>query len=146
MGQKVTITLTVEANLLYDMTNPIQEEVDKKSRLKDDNLGCAPGGKIKDFQSSVFINNDVMWEGKTNDPDGLDKGLSVNIESIVMKGGTNIFGIDPLLGSGGRVVAKVINDSKLNRQIYEYKIKFRINKPDCDPKFFTIDPKLMCNT
>ena len=146
MVQKVTITLTVEANLLYDMTNPIREEVDKKSRLKDDNLGCAPGGKIRDFQSSVFINEDVIWEGKTNDPDGLDKGFSVNIKSIEMKSGTNIFGKDPLPDSGGKVVAKVLNDSKLDGKIYEYKIKFSISKPDYDPKYFTIDPKLSCNT
>lgn len=145
MGKPVTISLIVEANTLFNMTYPIQAEIDKKVKMNDDNLGCAPGGNIKDFQSAVFIDQNVKWDGKTKYPDELDAGYKVNIESIERKNGINFFETECLPGTGGKVTAKVKNDSKLDGEIYEYRINFSIHYPNVDSKNFMIDPKLSGN-
>ena len=78
MSKKVTITLTVNASALYALVNPTQDQIDINCSLSDDNGGSSPDGKIEDFQSNVYINQDVRWQGATNDP-----GYSVAITSIV---------------------------------------------------------------
>ena len=68
MGQKVTITLTVEAANLQAITNPTQNDIENNTNLTDDNSGSSLDGTNANFTSEVFINNDVRWEGVTNDP------------------------------------------------------------------------------
>ncbi len=134
----LNITLTVEASDLYSKANN-PTNINEHSSLTDDNQGCAPGGNIVDFQSSVVKNQVVVWVGETSDP-----GYSVKIDKIAKKSGTstNFFSNDYYEDSSGKVTATVNNDPALARKIYEYTIDFSITDPSGNVKNFTIDPKL----
>ncbi len=135
----LNITLTVEASDLYSKANN-PTNINEHSSLTDDNQGCAPGGNIEDFQSSVVKNQVVVWVGETT-----DSGYSVEIDSIALKSGTTINFFSAVLqygGSAGKVTATVNADPDLERQIYEYTINFSIKDPNGNVKNFEIDPKL----
>ncbi len=66
MGQKVTITLTVDAANLQAIPSPKQSDIENNTTLTDDN-GGSPSAINANFTSVVFIDSDVRWVGVTND-------------------------------------------------------------------------------
>ena len=147
MGKKVTITLTVNASALWALTNPNQTQIDAECSLSDDNSGSS-SSNIENFESEVYINNDVKWQGETN-----DSGYSVAITSIVYEAGVNndvnFFDNTTINGTGGRtgnVTAKVKNDSNLLNKLDVYTINFSIYNSGNSSKPFSIDPKLKIST
>ena len=129
MGQKVTITLTVDAANLQAITNPTATDIENNTTLTDDNHG-APSAINADFTSDVFIDSDVRWVGVTNDP-----GYAIAIHSIVYvpvnKGPSVDFFNAPVLTRSskryGYVEAKVNNDQNLDGALYCYHINFKIH-------------------
>lgn len=144
MGKKVTITLNVNASALYALVNPTQSQIDNCCSLSDDNAGSSPNQKIEDFESTVYINNDVKWQGET-----VDSGYSVAITSIVYEPNVNndvdFFDSPTINGTGGRtgnVTAKVKNDPNLLNKLDVYTINFSVYASGNNSKPFHIDPKL----
>ena len=143
MAKKVTITLSVNASILYALASPTQAQIDNESSLSDDNAGNSPNQQIENFTSNVYVNNDVKWQGET-----VDSGYSVAITSIVYEAtGTdvNFFDSTTIDGTGGRtgnVTAKVKNDSGLVNKLDVYTINFRVYASGNNYKSFSIDPKL----
>ena len=129
MGQKVTITLTVDAANLHAITNPTDTDIENNTTLTDDNHG-APSAINANFTSEVFIDSDVRWVGVTNDP-----GYAIAIHSVVYepanKGPSVDFFNAPLLTRSskryGYVEAKVNNDQNLVGELYCYHINFKIH-------------------
>ena len=160
MGQKVTITLTVEAAFLYKIKNSLSPtDIDDNSSLTDYNRGSSVDGSNENFISQVYIDGEVKWVGVTHDP-----GYSIAIHSIEYipantgKGPSeNFFSTDKLLGTGGKfgiVEATVKNDGNLANKLYCYIINFKIYPPGGCLAFllsgkaagpFEIDPKLNAN-
>ena len=142
----VKITLNVQANALWNMTNPTQAQIDSCCSLSDDNNGNSPNGTLEDFTSQVNVNKNVKWVGATN-----DRGYTVAINSISYEAegdDVNIFANDTIYGSGGRsgnVNANVKNDNSLVGLHDDYLISFSIYDTPTDSKTFTIDPKLQVN-
>ena len=81
MAKKVTITLTVNASILYQIENPSNAEVDGNCSILDDNHGTSYNGTIAEFKSEVYLGHDVVWTGRTKGPEGIDSGYSVSIGS-----------------------------------------------------------------
>ncbi|NNK19103.1 MAG: hypothetical protein HKP49_08125, partial [Maribacter sp.] len=54
MGQKVTITLTVEAANLNAIASPTQTDIENNTSLTDDNSGSSLDGTNENFISEVF--------------------------------------------------------------------------------------------
>ncbi len=154
MGQKVTITLNIEADNLYKIKSPTQADIDNNTSITDDNSGLSLDGRHENFISNVFIDNDVRWVGVTN-----DLGYFITIQSVIYeptnKGSSiNFFTLPILLGTGkksGHVESTVKNDGNLVGKQYCYSINFKIYRMlGCLSLFlwrgsagpFTIDPKL----
>lgn len=155
VSKKVKITLTVNASVLYGLPSPVtQSQIESNCTLSDDNNGRIPAnGKIEDFTSTVYINQDVEWDGDVTDKNGTNKGYNVSIESIVydatknsQSSDENFFSSGTLTGTGGRsgkVSSKVKNKETLEGKHEYYTINFKIYpKGTTDPKSFPIDPKL----
>ena len=160
MGQKVTITLTVEAAYLYKRKNSLSvADIDNSSSLTDFNRGISVDGSNENFISQVYIDSEVKWVGVTHDP-----GYSIAIHSIEYipantgKGPSeNFFNTDKLLGTAGKagfVEATVKNDGNLENKLYCYSINFKIYPPGGCLAFLLsgkptnplkIDPKLNAN-
>lgn len=146
MAKPVVITLTVQTANLYGIDTPSQTEVDSCCRLSDDNSGSSPNGTLEDFQSNVFINNNVKWLGVSADP-----GYSVAIDSIVYESKSNdvnFFDNATISGSGGRsgnASANVKNDPNLVNQLDIYTVNFSVYSSGTSYKAFSIDPKLAIN-
>lgn len=146
MAKPVVITLTVQASKLYAMNNPSQTKVDGSCTLSDDNFGSSSNGTLEDFQSNVFINNNVKWIGVSSDP-----GFSVAIDSIVYKpesSDVNFFDNSTITGTGGRsgnASANVKNDFNLTNKTDIYTINFSVYNSGNLFKPFSIDPKLAIN-
>lgn len=146
MAKPVVITLNVQASRLYGIQNPTQADVDNCCSLNDDNNGNSPNGTIENFTSIVYINNNVKWNGASN-----DQGYTVAITSIVYEPDStdvNFFDWQTLNGSGGRsgnVNANVRNDNNLLNQHDVYTINFRVYSSGTDFKSYSIDPKLAIN-
>lgn len=159
MGQKVNITLTVEAANLHAIANPTNTDIENNTTLTDDNSGLSLDGTNENFISEVFIDNDVRWVGVTNDP-----GYAISIHSIEYipanagKGpSVDFFNAPALNGTGkrhGYIEAKVNNDPNLVGELYCYYINFKIHVlSGCFFWFglgkvlgpFEIDPKLKGN-
>ncbi len=129
MGQKVTITLTVDAANLQAIPSPKQSDIENNTTLTDDN-GGSPSAINANFTSVVFIDSDVRWVGVTNDP-----GYAIVIDSVVYepvnKGPSVDFFNAPLLSRTSRrhgyVEAKVNNDQNLVGALYGYHINFKIH-------------------
>ena len=129
MGQKVNITLTVQAANLHAITNPTATDIENNTTLTDDNSGI-PSVTNANFISEVFIDNDVRWVGVTNDP-----GYAIAIHSVVYepvnKGSSVDFFNAPVLTRTskryGFVEAKVNNDQNLVGEFYCYYINFKIH-------------------
>ena len=158
----IKITLTVEAASLYGANlspNVPSTTIDNACTLKDDNPndpGSSPTGKIEDFTSQVYIDNNVTWVGEVKDKNGVDKGYSVAIDSIVYEpkdDDKNFFSDTTINGSGGRsgnVIAKVNKDNSLIGKLDIYRINFSIYPPGSGNSNargpFPIDPKLQGNS
>lgn len=146
MGKKVEIVLTVQASSLYTMNNPSATDIDLKCSLSDDNSGSSSNGTLMDFLSQVYINQDVKWEGLTN-----DQGYSVAIDNIVFEpepNDVNFFDTLTIHGTGGRsgnATAKVKNDSNLIHKRDKYTLNFSVYTDGNSSKSFQIDPKLAAN-
>jgi len=144
MPKPVVITLTVQAETLYNKVNPTQAEIDACCSLSDNNGGT--GSPIEEFTSPVFINNNVRWVGATS-----DQGWTIAIDSIVYEPDTtdvDFFDSTTISGSGGRsgnVNANVKNDPALIGNHDQYKINFSVYKSPNEHKPFPIDPKLRVN-
>lgn len=159
MGQKVNITLTVEAANLHAIANPTKADIENNTTLTDDNSGNSIDGTNENFISEVFIDNDVRWVGVTNDP-----GYAIAIHSVVYeavnKGPSVDFFNAPVLTRSskryGYVEAKVNNDQNLVGELHCYYINFKIHilggcfffglSLDKVLGPFEIDPKLSGNT
>lgn len=146
MAKPVVITLTVQTNNLYGMNTPSQTQVDGCCTLSDDNSGSSSNGTLEDFQSNVFINNNVRWVGVSS-----DSGYSVAIDSIVYEpesNDVNFFDNSTINGTGGRsgnVSANVKNDPNLVNKLDIYTINFSVYNSGNSSKAFSIDPKLAIN-
>lgn len=146
MAKPVVITLTVQAADLYAMNSPLQAQIDGCCTLSDDNSGSSANGTLEDFQSSVFLNNNVRWNGVSS-----DQGYSVAIDSIVYEikpDDANFFESGTITGSGGRTgnaSAKVKDDTDLKNKIDVYTINFSVFDSGTSFKAFHIDPKLAIN-
>ena len=150
MSKNVQIVLTVDANSLYQMSNPSQEEIDTMNTLSDDNDGVSDNGKVKDFLSNVYLGRSVEWLGSTTDTD-----YSVAIDRIVYDFDLN----DPndkcfleddttILGIGGchsKVVATIKDQLDMAETLNIYKIEFSVHYNNSS-KAYLIDPKLISNT
>ena len=149
MSKHVQIVLTVDANSLYQMSNPSQEEIDNVTTLSDDNDGFSHNGKVQDFLSNVYLGHNVEWIGSTT-----DDGYSVAIDRIVYDFDLN----DPndkcflddditIMGTGGsssKVVATVKDQVEMAKTQNVYKIEFSIHYKNA-AKSYLIDPKLIAN-
>lgn len=148
---KVTIILIVEAECLYNKKDPLPPFINGKCRLKDNKKESHPGSALDMFETDVYIDKVVEWEGKANDPNGVDKGYSVEIDNIVYVptgSDKDFFNRSIVCGKNGHVIVKVKNDSNLVNQIDNYKINFSIVYPQGSkgvPKYYEIDPKLKGN-
>ena len=149
MSKNVQIVLTVDANSLYQMSNPSQEEINDYSNLSDDNDGVSENGKVQDFLSNVYLGHNVEWIGSTT-----DNGYSIAIDRIVYDFDLN----DPndkcfleddvtILGTGGcksKVVATIKDQIEMAKTLNIYKIEFSIHYNNV-AKSYLIDPKLLSN-
>ena len=149
MSKNVQIVLTVDADSLYQMSNPSQEEIDTYATLSDDNDGLSENGKVQDFLSNVYLGRNVEWIGSTT-----DNGYSVAIDRIVYDFDVN----DPndkcfleddisIMGSGGcnsKVVATIKDQQEMAKTLNIYKIEFSIHYNNV-AKSYLIDPKLIAN-
>jgi hypothetical protein len=143
MGKAVTITLTVEAFSLFTKDNPNTSRNGEILTLSDTNNGCAPGGKIENFQSDVYIGQEVIWDATCKYPKDDDHEYLVKIESISRK--IDFFG-QTMTGSDGIVRKRLSENPRLDGQIYEYTINFSVHNPKGVCKYFEIDPKMKANT
>ncbi len=143
MGKAVRITLTVEAFNLFTKDEPNTSRNGEVLTLSDNNNGCAPGGRIENFQSDVYIGQEVIWDATCKYPKDDDHEYLVKIERISRK---LDFFEEGFTGTDG-IARKRLNDNKrLEGQIYEYAIKFSVHNPEGICKYFEIDPKMKANT
>jgi len=146
MAKPVVISLNVQANSLFNLENPSQEQIDSLCSFSDDNNGNSPNGTVEDFTTTVYINNNVKWIGVSQ-----NQGFKVAIDSINYKpngNNVNCFDTPILQGSGGisgNVNANVKNDSSLQNRYNDYLIEFTVYESPHNFKSFSIDPKLLIN-
>ncbi|TFG72268.1 MAG: hypothetical protein E4H26_11270 [Flavobacteriales bacterium] len=143
MGKAVTITLTVEAFSLFTNDKADNNRNGEILTLSDTNNGCAPGGKIENFQSDVYIGEEVIWDANIKYPKDDDHGYLVKIEHISRKFD---FFEKAMTGSDGIVRKRLNKNPQLDGQIYEYSINFSVHNPEGICKYFEIDPKMKANT
>jgi len=151
MPQPVVITLNVtNAETLFNLVDPTQEQIDALCTISDNNSGSSSDNKIEDFTSTVYINNNVRWQGTTDTPPR--DGYTVAINSIVYETDpndpTDVNFFDTLTSSGGRsanVNGNVRNDNALSGKHDVYKIVFSVYNSGTNFKLFSIDPKLKVN-
>jgi hypothetical protein len=143
MGKAVTITLTVEAFNLFTKDEPNISRNGEVLTLSDNNKGCAPGGWIENFQSDVYIGQEVIWDASIKYPKDDDHGYLVKIESISRKFD---FFEKAMTGSNGIIRKRLSENPRLVGQIYEYAINFSVHNPEGICKYFEIDPKMKANT
>lgn len=152
-GRPVIITLTVQAKSLSEATEPPIIIIDDYCSIFDDTPGRPPyTGTREDFTSDVYIGNRVTWRGVTADPNGVDRGYSVAIQSIVYEPKADdpndvSFFPSPLAGQPGRTgdaTTLINNDAALDGKHDIYTINFLIYAPGNNTPFgpYPIDPKL----
>lgn len=132
-----------QAQNLFAANSPSQTQIDSYCTLADDNSGRSANGTLESFQSNVFVNNNVRWNGYT-----ADQGYWVAIDSIVYESDTNIFDNGTITGTGGKTgnaLAIVNNNPGLNGKIDVYTINFSVYGSGNSQKSFSIDPKLQAN-
>ena len=159
-GKPVKITLTVEASSLFALggTTYTQDQVDALCTLSDDN-NDGTSTDVKTYVSNVYLNHNVQWVGKVKFPDGVDKGYSIAIDSIVHEASQisdpnapsnqNFFADGTIEGGGGRssnVNAVVNNNQSLIDQLDVYTINFSVYDQQNNNFPFPIDPKLRANS
>lgn len=111
------------------------------------NFGQEEGISNEDYTITVNIGDTIVWQGvSTNAPDS----DTVSITSINHRGGTNIFGVNTLLGNGETpelVIGEVLNSTEGERKkTYKYTIKFKVfNNGHKRNGTFQIDPKIKVN-
>jgi hypothetical protein len=149
MSKNVQIVLTVDAQRLYQISNPTQDQINDYANLSDDNDGFTENGKVQDFLSNVYLGKNIEWIGASTDP-----AYSIAIDRIVYDFDLN----DPndkcfledditIAGSGGnkgKVIATVKDQLDMAKTLNVYKIEFSIyynNKS----KSYLVDPKLISN-
>lgn len=149
MSKNVQIVLSVDAQRLYQISNPTQEQINDYANLSDDNDGFTENGKVQDFLSNVYLGKNIEWIGVSTDP-----RYSVAIDRIVYDFDLN----DPndkcfledditIAGSGGntgKVIATVKDQAEMAKTLNVYKIEFSVyynNKS----KAYLVDPKLISN-
>lgn len=146
MAKPVTITMTIQASSLFEMSNPTQAQVDSCCSLSDNNKGTSPDGTLENFTSFVFLNEFLSCFGISK-----DSNYTISIDSIVYKpksNSVNFFDSATIKGSGGssgNVMAKVRDDKYLIGKTYLYNVHFSIHSTNSSSKSFSIDPKLQVN-
>ncbi|MGB5369818.1 MAG: hypothetical protein WBN18_05265 [Flavobacteriaceae bacterium] len=143
MGTAVKITLTVEAYSLFTNENPNVTMNGGILTLSDTNNGCAPGGRIENFQSDVYIGQEVIWDATCKYPKDDDHEYLVKIERISRK---LDFFEEGFTAKDGIVRKRLSSNARLVGQIYEYAINFSVRDPKGECKYFEIDPKMKANT
>ncbi len=159
-GRPVIITLTVSAKSLADATVPplipTSTVIDANCSIFDDKPGRPPyTGPREDFTSDVYIGNRVTWRGVTADPNGIDSGYSIAIQSIVYEPKPDdpndvSFFTSPLTGQPGRTgdaTTLITDDTALDGKHDIYTLNFFIYAPGNNTPFgpYPIDPKLRGN-
>ncbi len=132
-------------NLSYYLINFKYNNHGQKSSNR---IDCSSQQSLRneDFLSNVYLNQDVRWNGVTN-----DNGYSVTIDSIFNEPESrdlNFFDVTTIYGTGGRsgnATAKVKNDSNLVHKLDKYTINFSVYADGRSSKSFHIDPKLAAN-
>jgi len=138
-GKPVTITLTVNAEALYNLNpQPLsnnQGELDTYCSLSDDNNGKIPAnGTLNDYCTDVYSANTVTFKGASSSP-----GYRVLINSITTDN-PNFFASDPPGQSG--IVTATLKDG-IDGVIDTYTINFSIDPPGNDTaQVYSLDPKL----
>lgn len=158
-GKPVKITLTVEASSLFALggTTYTQAQVDALCTLSDDN-NDGTSTDVRTYVSNVYLAHNVQWVGEVKFPDGVDKGYSIGIDSIVHEAtkvsdpnapsNQNFFTGITMPGGGGRssnVNAVVNNNPSLINQLDVYTINFSVYDQQNNSFSFPIDPKLQAN-
>jgi len=158
-GKPVKITLTVEASSLFALggTTYTQAQVDALCTLSDDN-NDGTSTDVRTYVSNVYLAHNVQWVGEVKFPDGVDKGYSIGIDSIVHEAtpqsdptapsNQNFFTDITMPGGGGRssnVNAVVNNEPSLINQLDVYTINFSVYDQQNNHFPFQIDPKLRAN-
>lgn len=149
MSKNVQIVLTVDAQRLYQISNPTQEQINDYANLSDDNDGFTGNGKVQDFLSNVYLGKNIEWIGASTNPE-----YSVAIDRIVYDFDLNdpndkCFLEDDITiagsgGSNGKVTATVKDQLNMAKTLNIYKIEFSVfynNKS----KSYLVDPKLISN-
>lgn len=149
MSKNVQIVLTVDAQRLYQISNPTQEQINDYANLSDDNDGFTDNGKVQDFLSNVYLGKNVEWVGASTDPT-----YSIAIDRIVYDFDLN----DPndkcfleddvtIAGSGGchsKVIATIKDQVEMAKTLNIYKIEFSVHYDNVS-KSYLVDPKLISN-
>ncbi len=143
MGKAVKITLTVEAYSLFKNGKPNDIMNGGVLTLSDTNNGCAPGGRIENFQSDVYIGQEVIWDATCKYPKDDDHEYLVKIERISRK---LDFFEEGFTATDGIARKRLSSNARLDGQIYEYAINFSVRDPKGECKYFEIDPKMKANT
>lgn len=149
MSKNVQIVLTVDAQRLYQISNPTQEQINDYANLSDDNDGFTDNGKVQDFLSNVYLGKNVEWVGAST-----DSAYSIAIDRIVYDFDLN----DPndkcfleddvtISGSGGchsKVIATIKDQVEMAKTLNIYKIEFSVHYDNVS-KSYLVDPKLISN-
>lgn len=139
-AKDVVITLNVEAATLAGLNCPSQDQVDETCTISDNNEGSTPN-KPEEFESTVFKDKRVEWQGNS-----YDSGYQVAITSIVYEGGTQMFkNPPPFYGNGtntSTIDEKLANNSNFEGDTEVYTINFSISNNMKTWGPFKIDPKL----
>lgn len=96
-----SITVVVKAKDLFNYPTDITKQVvdDYTSLVEDGGLESRFGDSNKDFETIVFMNKNICWSIETADPNGEDRGYSVELVKVFHNptpGNPNFFTSDPL--------------------------------------------------
>ncbi len=146
-----SITLKVKASSLYTMP-PIPIYVNPNTALIDDD-GYANDYRDnnRDYTTGVYLGYNVTWNIELADPNGVDKGYSVILESISQErglGNANFFGTPEIKSKdGGRtIVGTIVNLPPILDMEDFYDIYFGIsNNGGRSYDYFPLDPRLKIN-
>lgn len=161
MGSKRKITINVEADTLFNFNDPKESDILACISMYDDEdsqINPVTGPSIKTFESNVFKDKDVRWEGKAVESGQLlianpseEWDYDVGIDFIIFMSQPNecnLFKKVVLTGRGGKhskVTAKVKQKDWEDGDIYTYLVIFSIHKRGNGIKTFSFDPKLRGN-
>ena len=144
----VVITLEVRAANLFNNTGNLnKKKIEDQCRIKDvrnGQLNMSDFGRVKQHETQVDINDDVLWEIVS-----LDEGFTIAIDHIVpvLTGNQKNFFRKYVLGADNGKVRDKIRDLNFppgasnKDKSYPYQVFFTITSNGVSKPFF-VDPKL----